>query len=116
MPARTTYTPAGSPAGSASAAESSGRLSALCTGTPCQVPRRRGRPPARQVVGFGSEARHCRFWPLPARFAGLPVTGPRTYGDHPPFTVLDWNEEATGHPKFILRGRELAGEPRDFNF
>ena len=50
------------------------------------------------------------------RALGLPVTGPKTYGDQPPFADLDWNEEETYHPKFILRGRELAGEPRDFNF
>ncbi len=50
------------------------------------------------------------------RALGLPVTGPQTYGDQPPFAELDWNEEETYQPKFILRGRELAGEPRDFNF
>lgn len=51
-----------------------------------------------------------------SRALGLPVTGPRVYGDRKPFEELDWNEEETYQPKFILRGRELAGEPRDFNF
>jgi len=50
------------------------------------------------------------------RALGLPVTGPRVYGDRPPFAALDWTEEESYQPKFILRGRELAGEPRDFNF
>lgn len=50
------------------------------------------------------------------RSLGLSVTGPKVYGDHKPFEELDWAEEDTYQPKFILRGRELAGEPRDFNF
>ncbi|MBO2007755.1 hypothetical protein [Hymenobacter negativus] len=50
------------------------------------------------------------------RTLGLPVTGPKVYGDRKPFAELDWAEEETYQPKFILRGRELAGEPRDFNF
>jgi hypothetical protein len=51
-----------------------------------------------------------------SRALGLPVVGPRTYGPRQPFEELDWNEEETYRPKFILRGRELAGEPRDFHF
>ena len=47
---------------------------------------------------------------------GLAVTGPKQYGDHPPFETVDWAEEDSYQPKFILHGRELAGEPRDFNF
>ncbi|WP_310391787.1 hypothetical protein [Hymenobacter sp.] len=50
------------------------------------------------------------------RALGLPVTGPKLYGTRPPFAELDWTEEESYQPKFILRGRELAGEPRDFNF
>ncbi|WP_156176232.1 hypothetical protein [Hymenobacter terrenus] len=50
------------------------------------------------------------------RALGLSVTGPKVYGDRKPFEELDWAEEETYQPKFILRGRELAGEPRDFNF
>ena len=50
------------------------------------------------------------------RALGLPVTGPLVYGQRPPFDTLDWAEEETYRPKFILRGRELAGEPRDFHF
>ena len=50
------------------------------------------------------------------RALGLAVTGPQVYGDHPPFEALDWTEEDSYQPKFVLRGRELAGEPRDFNF
>ena len=50
------------------------------------------------------------------RALGLSVTGPKLYGARPPFAELDWAEEETYQPKFILRGRELAGEPRDFNF
>lgn len=50
------------------------------------------------------------------RALGLSVTGPREYGTRKPFEELDWAEEESYHPKFILRGRELAGEPRDFNF
>ena len=50
------------------------------------------------------------------RALGLPLTGPKKYGDRPPFAELNWAEEETYHPKFILRGRELAGEPRDFSF
>ena len=50
------------------------------------------------------------------RALGLSVTGPKVYGDRKPFEELDWTEEETYQPKFILRGRELAGEPRDFNF
>ena len=51
-----------------------------------------------------------------SRALGLPVTGPKTYGTHPPFAEVNWAEEESYQPKFILRGRELAGEPRDFNF
>jgi hypothetical protein len=50
------------------------------------------------------------------RALGLSVTGPKVYGDRKPFEELNWAEEETYQPKFILRGRELAGEPRDFNF
>jgi len=50
------------------------------------------------------------------RALGLPLTGPKIYGDRAPFAEVDWAEEETYQPKFILRGRELAGEPRDFNF
>lgn len=50
------------------------------------------------------------------RALGLAVTGPRPYGERKPFEELNWMEEETYRPKFILRGRELAGEPRDFNF
>ncbi len=50
------------------------------------------------------------------RALGLPVTPPKQYGTRRPFADLDWAEEETYYPKFILRGRELAGEPRDFNF
>ena len=51
------------------------------------------------------------------RALGLPVTGPKQYGTPPPpFAGLNWAEEESYQPKFILRGRELAGEPRDFNF
>ena len=50
------------------------------------------------------------------RALGLSVTGPKVYGDRKPFEEVDWAEEETYQPKFILRGRELAGEPRDFNF
>ncbi|TGE21691.1 hypothetical protein E5K00_15575 [Hymenobacter aquaticus] len=50
------------------------------------------------------------------RALGLPLTGPKQYGDQKPFAEVNWSEEETYHPKFILRGRELAGEPRDFNF
>lgn len=50
------------------------------------------------------------------RALGLSVMGPKVYGDRKPFEELDWTEEETYQPKFILRGRELAGEPRDFNF
>ena len=53
---------------------------------------------------------------LPHRAWGLSVTGPRVYDDRRPFVELDWAEEETYQPKFIVRGRELAGEPRDFNF
>lgn len=50
------------------------------------------------------------------RALGLPVTGPQQYGDRTPFAEVNWAEEESYRPKFILRGRELAGEPRDFNF
>ena len=50
------------------------------------------------------------------RALGFSVTGPKLYEARPPFAELDWAEEETYQPKFILRGRELAGEPRDFNF
>ncbi|MCB2408209.1 hypothetical protein [Hymenobacter lucidus] len=50
------------------------------------------------------------------RALGLPLTGPKTYGKRPPFAEVNWAEEETYQPKFILRGRELAGEPRDFSF
>lgn len=50
------------------------------------------------------------------RALGLPVTGPQQYGNPPPFETVDWTEEESYQPKFILHGRELAGEPRDFNF
>ncbi|UOQ72744.1 hypothetical protein [Hymenobacter cellulosilyticus] len=50
------------------------------------------------------------------RALGLPVTGPKEYGDRIPFAEVNWTEEESYQPKFILRGRELAGEPRDFNF
>ena len=50
------------------------------------------------------------------RALGLSVTGPKQYEERRPFAELDWAEEETYQPKFILRGRELAGEPRDFNF
>ncbi|WP_035567721.1 hypothetical protein [Hymenobacter sp. IS2118] len=51
-----------------------------------------------------------------SRALGLLVTGPKKYGTIPPFETVDWTEEESYEPKFILRGRELAGEPRDFNF
>ena len=50
------------------------------------------------------------------RGLGLPVTGPKLYGKRPPFAELDLAREESYQPKFILRGRKLAGEPRDFNF
>ncbi|MBC7448195.1 MAG: hypothetical protein H7330_09065 [Hymenobacteraceae bacterium] len=50
------------------------------------------------------------------RALGLPVTPPKQYGARPPFAEIDWAEEESYYPKFILRGRELAGELRDFNF
>ncbi|UOQ53584.1 hypothetical protein [Hymenobacter cellulosivorans] len=50
------------------------------------------------------------------RALGLPLTGPKEYGDRAPFAEVNWAEEESYRPKFILRGRELAGESRDFNF
>ncbi len=50
------------------------------------------------------------------RALGLPVVPPAHYGVRAPFEEIDWAEEESYYPKFILRGRELAGEPRDFNF
>lgn len=50
------------------------------------------------------------------RALGLPATEPKAYGVRAPFAEVNWAEEESYRPKFILRGRELADEPRNFDF
>ena len=49
------------------------------------------------------------------RVLGLPLAAPVSY-DRKPFRSLSENDENDWYGNAILRGRELAGEPRDFNF
>ena len=50
------------------------------------------------------------------RLLGLPVVPPINAKDRAPFEDVNWQDDEQERTKSILRGRELAGEPRDFNF
>ncbi len=50
------------------------------------------------------------------RALGLPVVPPIGSKDRAPFEEVNWLDDTAERAKSILRGRELAGEPRDFNF
>lgn len=50
------------------------------------------------------------------RALGLPVTPPALSKYRKPFEQIDWADEEEWYTKAILRGRELAGEPRNFDF
>ena len=50
------------------------------------------------------------------RLLGLPVVPPIGPKDRAPFEDVNWQDDEQERAKSILRGRELAGEPRDFNF
>ncbi len=47
---------------------------------------------------------------------GLPVVPPIGSKDRVPFEEVNWADDTTEWAQSVLRGRELAGEPRDFNF